>query len=85
VGDWARVSAVNDWSIPLVYVLLALATVGLSVALLFAPRRASAMLVEGGPGEWSLHVCTWNARRSALFRTEVREVVEAAAAAVEDE
>ena len=78
VGDWVRVSVVNDWSVPYIYGLLATAIFALALAVLVPTRRASVLLVEDESG-FSLHVGTWHARRDPLFKKRVFDIVEHAA------
>lgn len=84
VSDWALITVANDWSVPFIYGLLVLATLGLSLAVLVPTRRASVMLVHGDDGH-SLHLGTWHARGDSLFKKRAIEVVRAAAGEVESQ
>ncbi len=83
VSDWARVSVANDWSVPYVYGLLILATLGLTVAVLVPARRASVLLVETPEGR-SLHVGTWHDKRDPMFKKRVLMAVTSAAVEPEE-
>jgi cytochrome c biogenesis protein ResB len=87
VERYARLAVADDWSVPWIYALLVLASVGITFAVFSPYRKAWVMLVEDG-GRARLHVRTRHYRGSPTFAEQVeravREVVGVEALAVSD-
>ena len=77
ISEWVRVSLANDWSVPWIYGILALITIGLSIALLVPSRRATVMIAEQD-GVWCLVVSTWHSSKSPSFRSRVVDALRTA-------
>lgn len=80
IGDWARVSLANDWSVSWIYALLMLAIAGLAVALLVPAKRVTVLVVQDDDGA-RLHIAAWHDKRDPLF---AEQAIEAIAAAVNE-
>lgn len=70
VGDWVRVSVANDWSVPYIYAVLAIAVAAMSVALLVPTRRVTVVVARGAGGH-TLHWSTWQSSAGSVFRERV--------------
>ena len=79
VTHYARLSIVDDWSVTPIYVLFALAVLGLSAALLLPPKTVWVMLVEKDD-RWWLHARTRQSRGDRLFSEFVEQTLRDAAA-----
>jgi cytochrome c biogenesis protein ResB len=80
VGLYTRLSVADDWSVPYIYALLALASLGMSVAVFSPYRKVWVMLVEDeeGPG---LNVRAKHWRGRPTFAEDVERAVRSAVAA----
>lgn len=78
VTYYIRLSVVDDPSIYPIYLLLALATVGLAMALLLPPRVVWVMVVERD-GARALHARTRQGRGDRVFPSDVEDMLAAAA------
>lgn len=74
VPRYGRLSIADDWSVTPMYALFALATVGLSLAILTPHRRVRILAVEA-EGRVSLHVVVKHDRGSAVFREEALDAI----------
>jgi cytochrome c biogenesis protein ResB len=86
-GEWMRfvslddaviVRVANDWSVPFIYALFALAVLGLSAALLVLPRRVVAVVEEAADG--TVLRMLVDAGRDPVFR---RDLLESASSALD--
>ncbi|MDH4140015.1 MAG: cytochrome c biogenesis protein ResB [Coriobacteriia bacterium] len=78
VGRYARLSIVDDWSVPFLYSLLALALIGVALATFSPYRKVWAMLVEEGDGGVRLNISAKHWRGSPTFAESIIAAVEAA-------
>jgi len=74
VGYYARLSVVDDWSVYPLYAVLAIAVIGLALALLLPPKAVWVMLVESERGT-SLHARTRQPRSELVFASAVGDVL----------
>ncbi|MBN1193460.1 MAG: cytochrome c biogenesis protein ResB [Coriobacteriia bacterium] len=75
---YARLSVVDDPSVPFIYLLFSTALAGLALAVLAPPRTAWVMLVEHDDALW-LHARTRQGRGDERFPRSVAEVLRTAA------
>ncbi len=72
--SYARLSVVDDWSVPFIYVLFAVAAVGLSLAI-FAPYRTVRVLVVDGPEGVRVHALVRHGRGEPGFPARVERAL----------
>ena len=80
VGFYARLSIADDWSVPYLYLLFALTTITVTVAVL-VPHRRVLVLWHEGPGGAALHVDARHSRGSPVFAARVEGALRSAVGA----
>ncbi len=71
---YVRISVADDWSVPYIYALLVIGTIGLSVAVVLPHRAVRLLLVEDGDGR-RLHVHTSHSRGDPTFGERVERAL----------
>ncbi len=75
LGYYARLSIVEDRTVPIVYALLTIASIAVGVALL-VPHRSVLVLLAGESGARRLHVSVRGGRQDPDFAGRVRDALE---------
>lgn len=70
LSRYARLSVVDDWSVPVIYALFFSALAGLTISLLLPSRRVWVLIVRDEAGA-RLHVAVRHARRDPMFRQRI--------------
>lgn len=76
--SYARLSVVDDWSVPVIYALFAVALIALMLAVLVPSRVVRVLIVRGEGGEFIAHVGVRRARADLAFPTRVERAFGAA-------